>query len=98
MTAYIVAQVEITDPEAYEAYRQEAAQTIAAHGGSYVVRGGHLQVLEGTSKPRLVVIRFPSLEQARHWYDSDAYAGPKALRHRAALSDVVLVEGVDAGK
>jgi uncharacterized protein (DUF1330 family) len=96
MAAYLIAQIEITDPEGFEAYRQEVAPTLAAYGGTYVVRGGRMEVLEGEPPlPRMVVVRFPSYDQAKRWWESDDYAGPKALRHRSARTNAVLVEGVE---
>ncbi len=68
--------------------------TIAKHGGRYLVRGGRVERLEGTWNPtRLVVLEFPSMEQARRWYDSEDYRGPKALRMKCTLTDAVFVEG-----
>jgi uncharacterized protein (DUF1330 family) len=95
MTAYVIARIQITDPEAFETYRQQVAPTIAAFGGTYLVRGGRMEVLEGESRPRIVVLSFPSYQQAKRWYESDAYAGPLALRHQSAMADVILVAGTD---
>ena len=68
--------------------------TIAKHGGRYIVRGGKTERLEGEWMPsRLVMLEFPSLDQARRWYDSEDYRGPKALRMTCAMTDLLLVEG-----
>lgn len=94
MAAYVIANVNVQDAALFEEYRKQVPETIARHGGKYLVRGGKHQALEGAWQPsRLVVLEFPSLEQARRWYDSEDYREPKALRMKSALSDVVLVEG-----
>jgi uncharacterized protein (DUF1330 family) len=94
MAAYVVAEVEVTDPATYEEYRKLVPATIAQYGGKYLVRGGAVEKKEGAWEPkRLVVLEFPSLEQARKWYHSPEYAPALALRLKAARSKVVLVEG-----
>lgn len=94
MPAYVVGEVEITDPAAYEEYRKQVPATIAKYGGRYLVRGGAVEPKEGGWQPkRLVVLEFPSLEQARKWYHSPEYAPVLAIRHKAARSKLVLVEG-----
>ena len=72
MPAYIIADVTVTDPATMEEYRKRVPATLAKYGGRFIVRGGAHQTLEGDWKPnRLVVLEFPSLEQARRWYDSE---------------------------
>jgi uncharacterized protein (DUF1330 family) len=94
MPAYVIADIEITDPQGYEEYRRLGAPTVAQYGGRYVVRGGAAETLEGDWQPRrLVVIEFPSLAQARRWYDSEEYREAKAIRQRCARSRALLVEG-----
>lgn len=94
MAAYVIANVNVKDAALFEEYRKRVPETIAQHGGKYLVRGGKHEKVEGSWTPsRLVVLEFPSLEQARRWYDSEAYREPKALRMKCALSDVVIVEG-----
>jgi uncharacterized protein (DUF1330 family) len=95
MPAYVIANVNVKDAAAFEEYRKQVPATIAKHGGRYLVRGGRVERLEGSWDPtRLVVLEFPSMDQARRWYDSDDYRDPKALRMRCAVSDVIFVEGV----
>jgi len=94
MPAYIIADISVTDPEAYEAYKQQVGATIAEYGGRYLARGGAAEVLEGDWTPnRLVVLEFPDMDRLKAWYESKAYAGPKAIRQGAAVSRVVAVEG-----
>ncbi|HTE85628.1 MAG TPA: DUF1330 domain-containing protein [Dehalococcoidia bacterium] len=95
MPAYVIANVDVRDPEQFEEYRRLVPGTLEKYGGTYIVRGGAVEVLEGNWNPsRLVVIEFDSLERARQWHDSQEYAGPMALRHQCADTDVLIVEGV----
>ena len=95
MPAYFIVDNEVTDPAGFEEYRKQVAATVAKYGGKFLVRGGQMQTLEGDWEPkRIVVTEFPSIEQARRWYDSEEYRALKALRLRTARGSVVLVEGV----
>jgi uncharacterized protein (DUF1330 family) len=95
MAAYIVTQIEVHDRERYEDYKRLVAPTLEAYGGRFVVRGGAVETLEGDWSPgRVVVLEFPSAEQARAWWGSDAYAPAKALRQATAHTQMILVEGV----
>jgi uncharacterized protein (DUF1330 family) len=95
MPAYVLADVTVTDLPAMEEYRKQVPATLAKYGGRFLVRGGAHQTVEGDWKPtRLVVIEFPSLADARRWYDSKEYRAPKALRMRAGRTSVVIVDGV----
>lgn len=96
MAAYFIVQIEVTDPERYKEYAGLASPTIEQYGGEYLVRGGNFEVVEGEwNRPRVVVVKFSSVEQAKRWYDSPEYQGPKAIRHAASRSNAILVEGVD---
>lgn len=95
MAAYFIVDIEIRDPAGFEEYRQRVPATIERYGGRYVVRGGAHEVLEGEWKPRrLVMLEFPSAEQARRWYHSEEYRDLKALRQRTSRANTVLVESV----
>ena len=95
MAAYIWANVEVTDPVAYEEYRQRVPAIIAAHGGRYLARGGSSELLEGAVQPnRLVVVEFPDMVQLKAFYHSLEYRPLIALRQRAARSSLMAVEGV----
>jgi uncharacterized protein (DUF1330 family) len=97
MPAYVIADVTVTDPATMEEYRKQVPATIAKYGGRYLVRGGAHQTLEGEWKPsRLVILEFPSMADARRWYDCEEYRGPKALRMKAGRTNVVMVEGAGA--
>lgn len=94
MAGYVVVEVDVTDSAAYEEYRKLVPATIAKYGGKFLVRGGAIESKEGGWQPkRLVVLEFPSLEDARKWYASPEYAPALALRLKAARSKLLLVEG-----
>jgi uncharacterized protein (DUF1330 family) len=95
MPAYVIADIEITDPVGYEEYRRRVPATITQYGGRYLARGGRAETLEGGWQPRrLVVIEFPTMSQARAWYESDEYREPRAIRHRCSEGQAILVEGL----
>lgn len=94
MAGYIIVEVKITDPEAYERYKAAVPATLAAYGGKFLVRGGRAETLEGDWEPnRLVVLEFESVERAQAWWNSDEYAEPKRLRQSAAVTRMIVVEG-----
>jgi len=95
MPAYVIVDVDITDPALYAAYIRVVPPTIAKYGGRFLVRGGRAETLEGSWSPkRVVVLEFPTFEQAREWWESEEYRDPKALRQSASVTDMILVEGV----
>ena len=97
--AYLVVEMKITDPEQYKQYMAAAPATVKAYGGEYIVRGGKHEVLEGDWNPaRVALLRFPSYEQAKAFYEQGDYGTKvKPLRARATeYFNMVLVEGVDA--
>jgi uncharacterized protein (DUF1330 family) len=95
MAAYIIADVEISDPDGYAGYTRQVPGTLAPFGGQFIVRGGHADVLEGGWQPkRLVVIRFPDREHAEGWYQSAAYQAILPLRHQHSEGSVLCVDGV----
>ena len=94
MPAYFIVDLEVTDAAGFDEYRKLVPDTIAKYGGRYLVRGGRTETLEGDWQPqRVVVLEFPSVEQAKRWYDSEEYRDPKALRWRTAKANLILVEG-----
>jgi uncharacterized protein (DUF1330 family) len=95
MSAYVIADIEITDPTTYEEYRKQVPAVIAKYGGRYIVRGGKVEPLEGGWAPkRLALLEFPTLEQALKWYRSPEYAPLIKLRQKASRGRIVLVEGM----
>ena len=96
MAAYVIVQIEIHDPATYERYKELAPPSIARYGGRYIARGGATEPLEGDWRPsRLVILEFPTMERARAWWDSAEYAEAKTMRHAAARSQMLLVQGVE---
>jgi uncharacterized protein (DUF1330 family) len=94
MTAYVIADIDIHDQDAYREYSALVPDTLRPYGGRFLVRGGAFETLEGDWRPRrVVVLEFPSTEHARRWYGSQEYAAPLAMRHRASTGKLVLVEG-----
>jgi uncharacterized protein (DUF1330 family) len=98
MSAYIVVESQVSDPEQFSHYMAAAPEAVRAFGGEYLVRGGAIDVLEGDWHPkRLTVLRYPDMATARAMYDSPEYAAARALRAGAtAMFNMVLVDGVDA--
>lgn len=95
MSAYLLVDCAVTDPEKYEAYKRLAAPAIEHHGGRYLARGGEVAVLEGTWRPnRVVVVEFPTLAQLKAFYHSPEYAAARAQREGAADMNLVAVAGV----
>jgi uncharacterized protein (DUF1330 family) len=96
MTAYWIAHVTVTDPEAYKGYQALAPAAFAAHGARFLARGGQAETLEGPALDRHVVIEFPSLQAARACYHSDAYQTARTRRDGACIAHVVIVDGLPA--
>ncbi len=94
MPAYIIADVEVTDPAQYEEYKKLSTAAMQAYGAEVLVRGGRSERLEGRAPGRVVVLRFPSLQAARAFYDSAEYARARAARANAAIMNMFIVEGL----
>jgi uncharacterized protein (DUF1330 family) len=95
VSAYVVVEIEVTDPVGYEEYKKLAPPTIAQYGGKYLARGGTTETLEGDWSPkRLVILEFPTFDQAKKWHQSPEYADAKQLRLRTTKSKMVLLQGL----
>jgi uncharacterized protein (DUF1330 family) len=95
MAAYLIGNVEVTDGASYEEYRKQVPTVVAAHGGRYLVRGGASEVLEGTWQPkRSVVLEFPTMAALKTFWESPEYRPLRAIRERAAKSNLVAIEGL----
>jgi uncharacterized protein (DUF1330 family) len=95
MPAYIIVEIEITDPVGYEEYKKQAAATVKQYGGKYIVRGGACETLEGDWNPkRIVVLQFDNMQGAKAWLSSPEYVEPRKQRHRTAKTRMILVEGM----
>lgn len=94
MAAYIIADIEVTAPEAFEEYRARVPAVIAAHGGRYLVRGGETETIEGTAAAgRIVVLEFPDMAAARRFVASPDYAPLGEIRKKASKSRLIMVDG-----
>ena len=94
MAAYVMAEVDVKDAALFAEYGKGVPASIAAYGGKYLVRGGAVETKEGGWSPkRVVVLEFPSMAQARKWYDSPEYNPLLAMRLKAAQSKMIFVEG-----
>ena len=94
MSAYVIAEIEVTDPAGYEEYRKQVLAVVTKYGGKFIVRGGKVDAREGGWNPkRIVLVEFPSLAQAQKWYDSEEYRPLIKLRQKASKGRLVIVEG-----
>ena len=96
MPAYVIADIEVSDPAKYEGYRALSPGAIAAYGGRFLSRGGNMHVLEGNWAPsRVVIVEFPTAAQAQKFYDSPEYRTARQARAGATNRfNMIVVEGV----
>ena len=95
MSAYLIVNVDVQDPAAYEEYKAGVPALVRKHGGEYLVRGGKVDVLEGDWIPKRVsVLKFPTSDAALAFQNDPEYAELKALRHRIAPTQMIMVEGI----
>jgi len=95
LSAYIVADIDITDPQLYEQYKPLASAAIEKYGAKPLVRGGEVETAEGSWKPkRFVILEFASMEALRRFYDSPEYKKARAIRQKASKSNLIFVKGV----
>ena len=94
-SAYIIANVTVTNKEQYAEYQKLSSIAVQAHGAEFCVRGGAVEVLEGEWMPeRVVVLKFPSVEKAKAYYHSVEYTAAIHARQGASIMRMVVVEGV----
>ena len=94
MAAYVIVEVTIHDPVAYENYKKLTPAAVAAYDGKFVVRGGQAEALEGEWQPeRIVVLEFPTVERAKEWWSSEMYTKAKVIRQSAATTKMLVVQG-----
>ena len=95
MKGYVIFQENISDQAAFDHYKTMSPQSIEKYGGIFIVRGGEIAKLEGNFEfQRVVVIEFPSVKQARAWYNSDLYSDAKDVRLKASQGDAIIVSGI----
>ncbi len=97
--AYVVAEIQITNPEPYAEYRALASASVAQYGGQFLARAGVRLQKEGNDDThhegwRTVIVEFPSLAQAQTWYDSVEYDKAKQIRMANSIGRLLIVEGV----
>jgi uncharacterized protein (DUF1330 family) len=94
MAAYLIADIEVTNPAGYDEYRRHVVATVEKYGGRFVVRGGASETLEGDWGPkRVVVLEFPTMDALKRWYNSPEYKPLIALRQKNASGNVIAVQG-----
>ncbi len=95
MAAYVIFEVVVKNPEQYAQNRDLIQPTLEPYGGRFLVRGGHVECLEGTWNPsRLIVVEFPNLEGAKQWWASDLYRPAKKVRQETTDTNMILVAGI----
>jgi uncharacterized protein (DUF1330 family) len=95
MLAYWLVYMNVTNPKAYEEYKKRTPAALQKYGGKFLARGGRAQAVEGENPAgRVVLIEFPSFEQAMKCYNSPEYQEAKGFRAGAAEAQIVIVEGV----
>jgi uncharacterized protein (DUF1330 family) len=95
MKSYVIVDVTINDPVMYEEYKKLTPESIRLYGGKFLARGGKTETIEGDWKPgRIVILEFPTMEQARAWWSSEIYGKAKAIRQRAAYTQMIFAEGI----
>lgn len=95
MPAYVIVDVDVHDPEKYEAYKKLTPASLTAFEGRFLVRGGKSETLEGDWNPkRVIVLEFPSMEKARAWWHSEEYGLARKIRQEAAHTQMLLLEGL----
>jgi uncharacterized protein (DUF1330 family) len=95
MPAYIIADIDVTDADAYQAYRVQVPALIEKHGGRYLARGGAMEVLDGSWAPsRAVIVEFPDMAALKRFWDSPEYQPLRATRLGSTRSNIIAVEGL----
>jgi len=95
MTAYLIARIDVTDMEQYKEYTKLTPAVVEQFGGKFIARGGDVVTLEGEAENRrIVLLEFPSVEQAQAFYDSPGYQAAKAVRAGAATAQFIVINGV----
>jgi uncharacterized protein (DUF1330 family) len=94
MTAYLVVDIEVRDADKYKEYVAVAPDYVKKHGGKYLVRGGDPDGVEGDWNPqRIVIIEFPTRENARALLDDPEYRSVADARWSSTVSNMIVVDG-----
>jgi uncharacterized protein (DUF1330 family) len=95
VSAYVIVEIEVEDPDAYEEYRPLANASVVRHGGRFLVRGGKSEALEGAWLGKMVVLWFKDLDAVDSWYHSEDYQACLPIRLRTTRSRMIVVEGYE---
>ena len=95
MSGFVIANIDVKDPEAYKEYVGKVVPTVQKFGGEYIIRAGEYKIVEGEwQNPRTVVIKFPNYEKALEWYDSEEYKPIKPIRMKNSVGNMIIIKGV----
>jgi uncharacterized protein (DUF1330 family) len=94
MAAYVIAEIQVTNPERYETYRMQVPATLEQYGGTYIARGGAIDAIEGETAGRIIILQFDDVAAAKRWYNSPEYQSIVGLRQANSTGRLTLVEGV----
>ncbi|HEV7864229.1 MAG TPA: DUF1330 domain-containing protein [Acidimicrobiia bacterium] len=95
MSAYVLVEIEVIDPEAYAEYMPLAEASVKRHGGRYIARGGLTETFEGAWAGRIVILEFESLDAARAWYHSADYQACLPVRLNTSQGRMIALDGLD---
>ena len=94
MTGYVIANIDVKNPEAYKEYISKVKPIVEKFGGKYLVRAGEYKVIDGEWKyPRTVIIKFSSYEKALEWYNSEEYQPVKPIRLANSVANGIIIQG-----
>ena len=94
MSGYVIANIDVKNPEAYKEYIDKVKPIVEKFGGEYLVRNGEYKVIDGEWKyPRTVIIKFPTYEKALEWYNSEEYQPVKPIRLANSVANGIIIEG-----
>ena len=95
MSGFVIFNIDIKKPYEYKEYVEKVTPIANKFGGKYIVRGGEVEVIEGTwTYPRTIIIKFPSYEKALEWYSSEEYKPIKKIRLDNSVSNGIIIKGV----
>ncbi|WP_242928623.1 DUF1330 domain-containing protein [Pontibacter vulgaris] len=96
MPAYIIVDIDVTDPATYDEYKKLTPGSLVPFDGKFIVRGGETEILEGNWQPnRIVVLEFPTVEKAKAWWSSPEYETAKGIRQKASNTNMIVVDGFE---
>lgn len=95
MTAYVFAEIDVSDLDAYLIYAKQTPEIAAKFNGKFLVKAGDFEQLEGSGRARHVLIKFPDMHSARKFYNSDDYQAILPVALKNSIRDMVLVEGAE---